>query len=473
MGLRYKYLISFLLFSAFLQAQQPWSLQKCVEYAITHNTIIAQSEINQLSAGINHKTAMQSRLPNLNMNVNGGFNSGRFINPATNDFESANVGFNSYSLGGGLLVFGSGVIKNSIEQANINLKSTEMNTLAAKQNIMLNVASSYIGILYAMENLAAANNQSKILNEQKSQTSKLINAGLRPSGDILEIEARIADAERNIISAENALDLNYLIMKNLLKLNPGETFSIETPEISIEELLLSVDYSFEEVYAFAVQTRPEIQAAEFNIKSAQLGEKVAKSNLYPRLTAGYSLSSNYSTAGQRINRYEEDIISNTVIFQGNEAELGFKQNIPIFEDNPYFNQLNENFGFGVSAGLSVPIYNNYTNSSRFQLAELQTRTAELRKQETLDQLANAIQQAIADNSAARKEYEAAMKSYEANAKSLENIEKKFNAGSASSFELSTANNNVLSAEISRIIAKYRLIFTKKVVDFYMGEEIEL
>jgi len=69
------------------QAQEVWSLQKCVEHAQKNNLNLRQSEIAIQQATLNNKEDRFARYPDLNARVNGGFNFGRTIDPTTNDFR--------------------------------------------------------------------------------------------------------------------------------------------------------------------------------------------------------------------------------------------------------------------------------------------------------------------------------------------------------------------------------------------------
>ena len=84
-----------------------------------------------------------------------------------------------------------------------------------------------------------------------------------------------------------------------------------------------------------------------------------------------------------------------------------------------------------------------------------------------------IQRAIADAKAAKKEFEATSKTVEALDAAYKNTEKRYKLGAVNTFEYTTAKNRLDQAEVDVIIAKYRYLYTAKVVEFYEGKKLTL
>ena len=109
-----------LLFLCFLftetNAQNSWSLERCIQYAQQNSLTIKQSEYAVESAQLQEKSSKAERYPNLNASGSFGIQSGRTIDPTTNDFVNQSVSFNSYGLNAGATLFNGFRIKNSIAQ---------------------------------------------------------------------------------------------------------------------------------------------------------------------------------------------------------------------------------------------------------------------------------------------------------------------------------------------------------------------
>ena len=77
-----------------LQAQEAWTLQQCIEYAIGHNLNIKQQEAAQEQSKVELNTAQWRRLPNLNGNIGQSFNFGRALpTSAVYSFGNALISF--------------------------------------------------------------------------------------------------------------------------------------------------------------------------------------------------------------------------------------------------------------------------------------------------------------------------------------------------------------------------------------------
>jgi len=345
-------------------AQETWSLEKCVRYALENNINIKRAEINVKSSQLSEKGSKYNRLPNLNGRIGGGYQFGRTIDPVTNAFNSLSIGTNSLGLDLGVTVYNGGRIENSIKQASYNLQAA-MNDLAqTKNDISLMIAQSYLNVLFAEEQLDAAVKRKELSESQLDQVDKLIRAGARPQNDRLEILATIARNDQAIIAQENAVETGLLSLKNLLQLDPSKDIKLEKPNT----IVISVDdnpdaLNLTDLYRTSTSNQPFIKADENRVKSAALGGKIARANLLPRLVAFAGLSTNYSTRARRLDGTRIDGFTEV---PGLIDETPTTPVIPVtlllpdpefgLENTPYTTQLNENFGqsIGLSLNSSFP-----------------------------------------------------------------------------------------------------------------------
>ncbi|RME11448.1 MAG: TolC family protein, partial [Bacteroidetes bacterium] len=140
-------------FTSFGNAQEVWSLQRCIEYARDHSLNIKQADYNVTLAHVNARQARLERLPNLSASVTGGVQWGRTIDPTTNDFNNQRISFNSYGVNANALVYGGGRITNGIRQMDMQLKASEYDSDYAFNLTALNIANAYLQILQSEEQL--------------------------------------------------------------------------------------------------------------------------------------------------------------------------------------------------------------------------------------------------------------------------------------------------------------------------------
>lgn len=453
-------------------AQEVWSLRKCVDHAMKHNLNLKQSMISIQNASLDEKLAKSSRYPNLNFNTNLGLNLGRTIDPVTNDFDNQNITYNSMTLSAGVLLYNGGRINNTIKQSKSNAEAAEYDAKQVSNDIALSVSLAYLNVLFAEERVSNAISRKALSQAQLEQTEKLIKAGSLPANDRLDLEAQLALDDQNLINTQNNVDIQYLNLKQILQLDPAFDLQVEKPniEVPVED---PDNFSLEEVVNAAYENQPFIQAGVQRLKSAQLGEQIAKSGFYPSLSLFGDLSSNYSDVAKKINGFQTVPVQTNIEFNGTPATITTFQDLPLLEDNPYFDQLNENFGQSLGLSLRVPIYNNFQNKAAVQRAKLGTLNQEISNKLNEQNLKTNVQQAISDARGAKRSYEAAQKTVASLKASYENMERKFAIGAANTFEITTTKNRWDQAEVDLIVAKYDYVFKLKVVDYYLGKEISL
>lgn len=459
------------LWSATATAQDVWNLERCINHALQNNIEIQQGRLGVEQADIDYKTAKHSRYPSLSAGTNLGLNFGRTIDPTNNEFITQSFLSNGISLSSNVFLYNAGRIRNAIKQAEINQESANYTVKQSERDMALFVAQSYLNVLFAEENLKNAVAQQELTQEQYNQVEKLINAGVRPANELLDLNAQLARGEQSIITQENAVTIAMLALKQQLMLDPGYQMILDRP--ADVEIISDADViTFDEIYQSALGNQPGIRAAELDMRAAQVGEKIAKSALYPSVTLGGSLQSNYSNQGQKIEVIEttQDI---PLEFNGVQGILTFPSQEVIRSDNPYFNQIDENLSYGFGLGVNIPIYSNYQNRSRIESAKLNIMSSALNIERQKNTLKTNVQQALADTKAASKSYQAAEKSRDAQLAAYNNAKKQYELGAINSFDFVNARALLDSAEISLIIAKYDYLFKAKVVDFYMGRPISL
>ena len=456
-------------------AQEAWSLQKCIEHARQNNLTLRQSQIAVSQAELTELGSRKARLPNVSGGGNFGYQYGRNIDPTTNDFVNSRIGFNSIRLDAGVTIYNAGRIKNTIKQSEFDLVAAKEDANTQFQNISLQMASAYLNILLSKEQVTIAKKAIEQTREQLSQIDKRINAGTVPKADRLDIVAQIARNEQTLIQAENTVEINYLTLKNILELEPDYNLEIIIPDelMKIEET--SEAYTLGAVYQQALGTQSSIKASEARMKSAELNIPIAKAGAMPTLSAFASLDTRWSSASKNVDGFTEPAFGDAVpvLIDNEVSSVSFIDRDPILSNNPYFNQLDQNFGQAFGLSLNVPIYNNHRNKINLERAQLGILNSELDNRQAKQQLKADVQNAIASARAARLELAASETSLEATQAAYENAEKRYNLGAINTLELTTAKTNLDTAELNVARAKYDYVFRLKIIDFYLGKNLKL
>jgi len=425
------------------RAQESWSLQKCIDYALQNNIQIKQQGLNSDYYSNQLGQAKNNRLPNLNAGFQNNWNFGRTTG-SDNTYLNINSNSTSGSLSTNVTLWNGFTLTNAIKVADMDLRASLEDMQKAKNDIMLNIAASYLEILFADELLTVSGELLKITQLQIDRTGKLVEAGSLAKGSLLEIESQYAREELNVVNAQNRLTLAYLGLYQLLELPSTESFTIEKPvlpEIGANmSLLNSMD-----VFKNAVQLQPVVKSAEFKLESARSQLSIAKGNLLPSLSFGGNYYNFYN------NKYTD--------FQGNKI---------LFNDQL---KSNERYGFGFT--LNIPVFNRFQAKNGVSNAQIQLENSELQLQNTKNLLRKDIEQAYTNALASFKRYVANQKAVVSSKEAFRYTEEKFNVGMINSVEYNQSKNNLSSAESDLLQAKYEYIFRTKILDFYNGIPIGL
>jgi outer membrane protein len=442
------FLIAFTL-SFSMAAQEKWSLERCIDYALENNL---QIKLQELNTRVSQNVLLQSKanvLPSLNAGSSQSYTFGRSIDIFTNlPVDDNNQSF-SYQITSQFNIFNGFQTINTIRQNSLNLQASMKDLEKMQNDISLNIASAYLQILFAIEQLANAENQAESSKLQVERTKALVDAGSLPLGNLLEIQSQLAVEELRVVNARNILSMSYLTLTQFLELPSTENFEIEIPDFT-EFSIESLTYNVGEIYDTAVEIQPQITSGELNLQSAMKGLSIAKGRRSPRLT----LSGSYGSGYRRLIR------------DGQVLDI---PGVP----SEFWEQIENNQSRSISVGLSIPIFNAYQISTGVKNARINVLNYDYQLQLRKNSLYRDIQQAYADAVSAFENFQASTKAVAASEESFRYTEQRFNVGLVTSVDYNTAKNQLARIQSDLLSSKYEYIFKINILEFYLGNQISL
>jgi len=433
-----------------LAAQQAWSLEDCLQYAMENNIQIKQSVLN---TEYNENLLKQSKLgqiPNLSGSANYNSSWGRALDETTyrysnEQINSMNLGLSSYTN-----LFNGLQVRNTIYQNELKLLASYEDVESVKNEISLNIAAAYLTIMFNQELVAVTQSQMEVTGQQVERTKKMVDAGKLAKGNLLELKAQYASEELNLVNAENQLSISLLNLQQILYLPIDNAFAVIIPELADpDDNPLLVDA--QEVYSIAEEIMPEIKSAMLSLESAEKGLAIAKGARSPQLYMSANYNSGYSDVRQKI-------------VAGEPPELVFY---------PFLEQIRDNRASGIGLGLSIPIFNSWTINTNIANARIMHENAKLDLQNRQLALYASVYQAYADALAALKKFNATQEALISMEESFKYTEKKFDVGLVNTVEYNTSKNQLIANQSELLQAKYDFIFKTKILNFYRGEPITL
>ena len=472
-------LLNTILFSSFLiitplllKGQETWSLQRCVEHALKNNISVKQSEISMEQAKISLLQKKMQMAPTVNGSASNNYNFGRSVDPYTYTFTTEQIQSVNFSLNGNLTLFNGFQLQNELKQSQLDFRASEFDLEKIRNDISLNVTSSFLQVLYAKEQLMAAKNRNEQSIKERDRTKALTEAGSLTQGNLLDAEAQLASDELAFINAENQFTVANLTLFQLLELNESDSIIVEEPVTDVPDLSV---FSLESqaVFQLAEQSLPELKSSAYKERSAVRALAIARGARYPRLSFFGSLGTGYSNTTQRFigSKFVGLFPTGSVTNKG-DTVLG-----QVFsstrEKTPFEDQLNQNYSKSMGFSLNFPLFNGWSVNGNVSRAKLNMKNAQYGTELIRKQVFKSIQQAHADAYGAQKKYYASQKSRDAMRSSFSFTEKKYKGGLLSSLDFLTVKNNLSKAESDFLQAKYDYIFRVKVLDFYAGKKLSL
>ncbi|MEL7120748.1 MAG: TolC family protein [Bacteroidota bacterium] len=456
-------LLLFVFSFSMVEAQETWSLEECIDYAIKNSPTLAQSEFNLDLAELDLKDSKRRRLPSIDGNVFVGEQFGRFVDPTTNSFVNARTTFNSINLNGDIPLFTGGQIKNDIAQQKQLVSSAKWTFEEQINQLKLDVTRTFLAASLAQDQLEVSRINLNSLEVQLRNTKKQVEAGTMSVTDRLEIEAQIASTRQTIIQSQYQLDLSKLDLKNILNLPSNEVIEIErTDQDDLQELNVDMQDHVDK----ALQSYPSMLANEANLKASEFEIKSVRGSFLPSISLSGSVNTNYSSNGTRVVGFEDIFFEEEVTIMGEPSVIRFADERSIRESNPYFSQLNENLGQRVNLSMFVPIFNRGLGQVSLQRAKVNLLRAKNDYDNNKRQLAYNVQQSVMDMNASWQNYLASVESVRASERLLENRQREYSLGVINQVDYFLTRNRLITARLQLIRAKYDYIFKTKVVELY-------
>jgi outer membrane protein len=462
-----------LLFSAvgYAQEKKIWTLRELIDYAITNNLTVKRNTYGVESSQIGATQAKMAMLPTLNANGNYAINWGRTIDPTTNIFTENKVENSNLGASSNLLLWNGFRLFYNMKQTEIDLDASNEDLLRARNDVVLNVITLYLNVVFNKELFNVAQFQLNSTKEQLDRTKKLSDAGSVPIGDVLNLDAQLATNEVNLIQRENTLNLSLLQLKQALQLPASNPLDVELPQMDLNDQL-NINKTVDEIYDIATLTMPEIKAADLRRKSSLYAYRSAKGNLYPRLSMSASYNTVYSDQRQQF-------IADGG-FTNQTTNVGYVQGslTPVLRDVTVptgqimvpgiGDQYRDNRGRSLGINLQIPIFNGFQTRSAMQRAAINKEIADISFLEISNTLRQTVETAYNNAFAAIKTYQSTERQVKARDEAFRMTQQRYNLGAVNFVDYQIAENNLFQSQSDLLRAKYDFIFRKKVLDFYQG-----
>ncbi|MDO9580176.1 MAG: TolC family protein [Bacteroidales bacterium] len=440
------WILSLLLILSFgeISAQEKkWTLEDCINYAVTNNIGLQRQRLQTEVSEANLLKSKMDVLPNLNFGSDARVGFGRSIDPVTNLITFKQNLSNSYSLNSNIELFNGFATLNTIAANKFMLKAGLETEKVTKNTLIVDIMGQYYQVLYTKGLENASKMQLDLSEKQLFRIVKMVETGKEALSRQYEIESQVSADKLAYTIALNTASQALTTLKQMLQLEPGSDFDILLPDLN-NVLIIDGTFNSDSIYNIAAQTLPRLKAIEYELKASKKQVSAAKGFLAPRLSVGGAVFTGY---------YK-------VISEGAADQESFS------------NQLKNNNSQAVFLSLNVPIFNNYTTGKNIKLAKIRKNDNELRLELERNNLYTEIENACLNFNRGKDEFAAAEANFEYNKKSFDAVEKKFESGLVDVTDYSAAKTTLFSADTEALRTKLQLLIRKLTIQFYSTGEYE-
>ena len=434
-------------------AQNDWTMQQCMQYAVEHNHEVKQAELKLDNYKAQKTNAVGSFLPYVDASIGAQYNFGRAIDPETNGYTDVSTFYNGYQLSALLPVF------DGFSRLHA-LKAAKANELMGKSSLRKQQDQTALNVLEAYANVAYYDGLVKMADEKVQETSLLLKqtrlfeeVGRKSAADVAQVESQQAEADYELTRQQNLYASALLDLKKAMALPLGEELRVKNEkDNSVAELgMAEADSSL-----FTLRSalplgsaknsslsslHPELQTARYQVQASKHEWRQARASFFPSLSLSAGLNTSY------YKTLHSDMAAS-------------------FRD-----QLNNNMGEYVGATLSIPLFNRLQTITNIRKAKNNYRIAQEALEQKRLELEKLSREAWLDWLGYQKQTVQMVKKVEADSIAYQLTKRQFEEGLGTAIDLHTTSTQLLKSKATLLQCQLMAMVKEHLVRYYRGEKI--
>lgn len=178
--------------------------------------------------------------------------------------------------------------KYQIRHASSMVQASNYNRIAAQSELKYQVALAYIEIYQVRNSLDVANESVSMLEKHLEDIEKRYAVGLVYKNEVLKVKVELGEAQQEVTSNLNALEMNYVTMKRMLLSDKAREMHLAFDALATKPL--SKEY---EIYETEMMVnRSELKYMDYLADAAAVQVQIAEADYYPTVDSSVSWSWN-------------------------------------------------------------------------------------------------------------------------------------------------------------------------------------
>lgn len=422
------------------QAQQVWTVNDCMAYAVKHNHNVRKQQLELDSYRSSQTQAIGAFLPSIDGGVGAQYNFGRAIDPETNTYTNVSTFYNSYSMSASVQLFDGLQRLNKLNAARADVLMGKSSLQSQQDQAALNAFQAFVNVLYYQGTVQMAEAKLKESQLMLQQTRIMEEVGTKSAADVAQMEAQLATDDYDLTCQQSLFSTALLTLKQEMSYPMDQELTVDSLLISGLQLSPTLD-NVQEVSEFALKNNPGIQQASYARQSARHHWLSAKGSLFPTLSMGGGINTTY----------------NKTLHNPHAAS--------------FRNQFRNNEGEYLAFHLSIPLFNRLSTVSNIRKARNSYRIAQEQYDAQCDELRKLVEQALLDRESYLKQSIQMDKKVKSDELAYQLVKRQYEEGLSNPIEVQTNAATLLQSRATLLQSRLMFLLKDKLVEYYKGKDL--
>jgi len=425
-----------------VQAQQTWTAQQCMHYAVEHNHQVKQTEWQLDNYKASKLATIGNFLPEVGAAIGAQYNFGRAIDPETNGYTDVSTFYNGYQVSASLPLFDGFSRLNALKAAQASVLMGQSALRQQQNQTALNVLQAFVNVVYYDGLVKMAKEKVEETTLLLKQVQVLEEVGRKSAADVAQVESQKAEADYELTRQQNLLASALLELKKEMAYPIADSIRYETPALNATSSHVGNEvFPQGELNVATLGNHPELQASLFQMQASKHEWRQARAALLPALSLSAGLSTTYF----------------------HTLHLNASQS--------FHNQLKNNMGEYVGATLSIPLFNRLQTTTHIRRAKNNYRMAREAYEQKQLELEKLSCEAWQDWQGYLKRTVQMEKKVAADSIAYQLTRRQFEEGLSTAIDLHTTSSQLLNSKATLLQCQLMAMVKEQLVRYYNGQTI--
>ncbi len=287
--------------SLFVLPAKSDSLTNMVNKALANHEDILNAQKELEEAGRDVTDALLAYAPDLSVKWEGGQND-KYNASSNSQIE----GFDTFDWTWKQKIMDSGATLLDISTKRLELDKQELEYITARNDLMIEAADAYLGLIKAGEKLEASIAAEANTRETTGQEEIRVQVGSGLASDVLKAKRQLASAQKTVISDEKSYKSAVYTFEKLFNVEDVNVEDLNKPRLA-KDTLAYVPNSMQETVQLALMFNRDILISKMDVQIARNDLNTALSNFGPTVDAEAKYSDKTDASHTGGNHYEEQL----------------------------------------------------------------------------------------------------------------------------------------------------------------------